>query len=71
MDSRTMKLQSLSAIYAREHSAGIFKEMMEEMASMKRYDEHFNLFSKKLELNGQYNAKSINFKCLRESINAY
>jgi hypothetical protein len=38
MDSRTMKLQSLSALYSREHSTGIFKEMMEEMASMKRYD---------------------------------
>lgn len=28
MNSRTMKLQSLSAIYAREHSPVVFKEMM-------------------------------------------
>lgn len=28
MNSRTMRLQSLSAIYAREHSPLVFKEMM-------------------------------------------
>lgn len=31
MDSRTMKLQSLSAVYARDRSPAIFKEMLEEM----------------------------------------
>ena len=45
MNSRTMKLQSLSAIYAREHSPEVFKEMMEEITSMKRYDSFFNKFS--------------------------
>jgi len=29
MNSRTMKLQSLSAIYAREHSPAVFEEMKE------------------------------------------
>lgn len=45
MNSRTMKLQSLSAIYARDHSPEIFKEMVEEIASMKKYDASFNRFS--------------------------
>lgn len=31
MDSRTMKLQSLSAVYARDRSPSIFREMIEEM----------------------------------------
>ena len=38
MNSRTMKLQSLAAIYARDRSPHIFQEMAEEMASMGRYD---------------------------------
>lgn len=57
MDSRTMKLQSLSALYSREHSAETFKEMMEEMASMKSYDETFTTFAQRFELNGEYKAK--------------
>jgi legumain len=44
MNSRTMKLQSLSAIYAREHSPEVFKDMMKEMASMQQYDSSFSKF---------------------------
>lgn len=52
-----MKLQSLSALYSREHSADIFKEMMEEMESMKKYDEAFTLFAQNFDLSGDYKAK--------------
>lgn len=45
MNSRTMKLQSLSAIYARDHSPEIFKEMTQEMASMQAYDNAFKMFN--------------------------
>lgn len=38
---------------------------------MKKYDEVFNEFAKKLEINGEYNAKEINFDCLRESIDSF
>lgn len=41
MNSRTMKLQSLSAIYARDHSMEVFQEMVEEMNSMKKLDSIF------------------------------
>jgi hypothetical protein len=55
MNSRTMKLQSLSAIYARDQSAAIFKEMVEEIASMKKYDAIFTRLSEKLTLDGEFN----------------
>lgn len=45
MDSRTMKLQSLSAIYALEHSAETLAEMVAEIESMKTYDSIFKHFS--------------------------
>lgn len=41
MNSRTMKLQSLAAIYSRTHSTEVFQEMVEEIASMKRLDTIF------------------------------
>jgi hypothetical protein len=71
MDSRTMKLQSLSALYSRDHSIETFNEMMEEMESMRKYDQTFNKFAASLSINGNYDAKEINFECLRESINSY
>jgi legumain len=45
MDSRTMKLQSLSASYSIHHSPEIFAEMMEEMKSMERFDNIFKILS--------------------------
>lgn len=71
MNSRTMKLQSLSAIYAREKSPIIFKEMMEEMTSMANYDSTFSKFDTTLKLTGNYDAENINFECLRTSIDTY
>lgn len=71
MNSRTMKLQSLSAIYAREHSPEVFEEMMQEMASMQRYDSAFKNFDSILHLNGKYDSANINFECFREVMNAY
>ncbi len=71
MNSRTMRLQSLSAIYAREHSPEVFKEMMQEMASMERYDSTFKAFDQKLKLDGTYDTANINFSCLREVIDTY
>jgi hypothetical protein len=54
MNSRTMKLQSLSALYARDHSAETFQEMVEEIASMKKLDSVFGKFDSKLSLDGKY-----------------
>jgi hypothetical protein len=66
-----MKLQSLSALYSRDRSAETFKEMIEEMQSMKNYDETFSAFAQKLSVTGEYDHKAINFECLRESISSY
>jgi len=55
MNSRTMKLQSLSAIYARDQSPAVFKEMVEEIVSMKKYDAVFTQLSEKLTLDGEFN----------------
>jgi hypothetical protein len=66
-----MNLQSLSAIYGRDHSPEIFKEMTQEMASMQAYDTAFKLFNAKLELNGEYDSANINFECLRTVIDTH
>ena len=71
MDSRTNKLQSLAAVYARDHSPETFAEMSQEINSMQRYENTFKRFSQKFELNGKYNAANINFDCLRGAINGY
>jgi len=56
MNSRTMKLQSLSALYAREHSEETFLEMKKEMASMQRLDSTFSHVESSLSLTGSYDA---------------
>lgn len=71
MNSRTMKLQSLSAIYSRDHSPEVFQQMTEEMVSMQRYDSAFEHFDAKLQLNGEYDSANINFDCYREVMNAH
>ena len=71
MDSRTMKLQSLSAIYSREHSAETLAEMMEEIKSMQRYEAIFKHFAEKLNLSGTYDAYNINFECLKGSVDGF
>jgi hypothetical protein len=45
--------------------------MMEEMQSMKRYDEIFSHFAGALSINGDYSASQINFECLRGTIDAF
>jgi legumain len=71
MNSRTMQLQSLSAIYARDHTPEVFQKMMEEMASMQRYDNAFKHFDGQLQLNGEYDSANINFDCYREVMQAH
>lgn len=71
MNSRTMKLQSLSAIYANEHSPEVFRQMSEEMASMQRYDSAFKNFDTELNLNGKYDSANINFECLRTVVDSH
>ena len=71
MDSRTMKLQSLSAIYALEHSAETLAEMVEEIESMKTYDSIFKHFKESLQVSGEYDAHNINFDCLKTTIDAF
>jgi len=41
------------------------------MTSMQKYDNLFNVFSKKLNVDGQYDAGNINFDCLRASIDGF
>jgi len=45
--------------------------MIQEMESMRKYDQIFTNFADKLKVNGNYNAKEINFECLRNSIDNY
>jgi legumain len=71
MNSRTMKLQSLSAIYATERSPEVFREMSEEMASMQRYDTAFKNFDTELKLNGKYDSANIEFECLRTVVDSH
>lgn len=71
MDSRTMKLQSLSAVYARDRSPAVFKEMLEEMQSMRRYDSAFSLLASRLGVTGDYRPELLDFACLRGSVEAF
>jgi legumain len=71
MNSRTMKLQSLSALYARDHSQETFQEMVAEMASMQRLDSTFSTLQKRLSLTTATYSPDINFNCLRSTVEAY
>ena len=71
MNSRTMKLQSLSAIYAREKSPETLAEMVDEIASMKKFDTVFKRVEESLGVSGQYDAYNINFDCLRATVDGY
>ena len=71
MDSRTMKLQSLSAIYALEHSSETLAEMVAEIESMSRYEITFKAFSQKLKVSGAYDPYHINFECLEASLDGF
>jgi legumain len=71
MDSRTMKLQSLSAIYALERSSETMTEMMEEISSMKMFEGIFKKFSETLKVSGAYDAHNINFDCLKTSVDGF
>lgn len=65
MNSRTMRLQSLSAIYARTRSSETFQEMIEEINSMKRLDAIFEKFDASLLVNTNHDVENINFECLK------
>ncbi len=45
--------------------------MSAEIKSMQMYENAFNLFSKRFNLNGKYDAANINFDCLRAAINGF
>jgi hypothetical protein len=45
--------------------------MVEEMASMQRYDSIFNSLGKSLSVTGTYDASIINFECLRTTIDTF
>ena len=71
MNSRTMKLQSLSAIYALEHSSETLAEMVKEITSMSKYEHIFKKFSEKMNVSGEYDVTKINFDCLKASVNHF
>ena len=71
MNSRTMKLQSLSAIYALEHSSETLAQMVDEITSMSKYEQIFRRFSEKLKVSGEYDVKKINFECLKTSVDHF
>lgn len=71
MNSRTMTLQSLSAIYARTRSTEVFQQMVQEIASMKRLDNIFANFDNSLAINGEHDVENINFECLRTVVDNY
>ena len=71
MNSRTMKLQSLSAIYAIEHSAETLSKMVEEITSMAKFESIFKKFTEKIRVSGDYDAKKINFECLKTSVDHF
>jgi len=56
MNSRTMKLQSLAALYARDHSQETFMEMKQEITSMQKLDTTFGHIEKSLSLTKSYDA---------------
>ena len=65
MNSRTMQFQSLSAIYALEHSAETMTKMVEEITSMAKYESIFSKFNEKVRVSGEYGPKKINFESLK------
>ena len=71
MNSRTMKLQSLSAIYAMEHSSETLAQMVEEITSMAKYESIFKKFVEKLHLKGEHDVSKINFECLKASVDHF
>lgn len=71
MDSRTIKLQQLAAIYSRERTAESLEEMTAEIMSMKHFDNIFSSLSSSLSLTGKYNAADINFSCLKPVMEEY
>jgi legumain len=71
MDSRTNKLQSLAAIYAREHSPEIFEEMTAEIESMQTFEAIFRRLSSALGVDGKYNPRDIKFDCLRATVDGF
>lgn len=73
-DSRTVKMHTLLEVYAREQTAESLMEFTAEVKSMKEYDrifEKFESFFEKGVFTQKYDAKNINFDCLKESIDTF
>lgn len=68
IDSRFMKVKTLSQIYAREKTTESLEELQEEMRSMQHMDNTFHPIIEAFKLDGKYNSDSINFECLRPVI---
>ena len=71
IDSRFIKVRTLSEIYAREKTQEAYAEMREEMVSMQRFDDIFSHVQQKLHLSGAYDPYSINHDCMREVISNF
>ena len=54
IDSRFIKIRTLSAIYAREQTPEAYAEMREEMNSMQKFDDIFWHVKERLQLKGIY-----------------
>jgi hypothetical protein len=73
-DSRTVKMHTLLEVYAREQTDETLREFTAEVKSMKEYDrifQHFESFFENGVFAHKYDAKNINFDCLKESIDTF
>lgn len=68
VDSRYIKITTLTEVFKREKTKESYEEMREEMASMHKWDKTFSSFISHNKLTGEYDAEKINFQCLRESM---
>ena len=66
VDSRHVKIQTLTSIFKREKTEESYKEMQEEMKSMQRIDKMFAPYVEAKQLTGAYDPYKIQFECMRE-----
>ena len=71
IDSRFIKIRTLSEIYAREKTVEAYAEMREEMVSMQRFDDIFWHMQSKLQLKGIYDPYKLNHDCMRQVISRF
>lgn len=66
-------MHTLMEIYAREQTEESLKEFIAEVNSIHHYDDIFSKFSSSFEghFMEKYDAKNINFECLKEVIDTF